>query len=394
MGTVTCKVRIFTRCISNPRYIRYGVCFTVFFILVFWVTERNTEVRVQSSKFVRKERFVEDFQRNSLQPYRILYWKPFNHVKQIDKERVCMEQCPVKCILTDNKSDIENVDLVNFHLTNLWTENWKINTKAIIKFPSYRRPDQIWLLTNLEPPPNLFGNLRVFNGIFNWTMWYRSDATVHLPYGFPTRLNASETVSMFKTMQTRNFYKEKSGEVTGVASNCKDSNRRYRFVKSLKKYLDVNMFGYCYNKICGDPLEHDSCDNVTSKYKFYLALENSRCKDYVTEKYWWSLKREHIPIVNWDLNSVNENIPIPGSYISVSDFRDVKSLANYIKHVSKNETLYNSYFQWKKRYKVTKSCTSCQACKALYEGRQRHRQVIVDLDGWVRADVCSKVEVS
>ncbi|XP_053376136.1 alpha-(1,3)-fucosyltransferase 7-like [Mercenaria mercenaria] len=381
--------------VSVQKFIKFGIVLIALVLLVhiiaFYHVGFDKHVQTKGVHFVGEERYIRKLGKGSAGSYKILYWLPFNNVNQMNYETKCMETCPVKCELTDNKEDIDKVDMVNFHLTDLWTENWKINTKSIIKFPSYRRPDQVWTLTNLEPPPNLFGNLRVFNGIFNWTLWYRKDATVHLPYGLHKRLNAHKAAEAAKALENRNFFKEKTGEVTGVISNCKDSNRRYRFVKELGGYLNVTMFGYCYNKICGDPLKHASCDNVTSKYKFYLALENSKCKDYVTEKYWQSLNREQIPIVNWDLKMVNENIPVPGSFISISDFKDVKSLADYLKHVSTNETLYNSYFDWRKQYSISGRCPSCIVCQGLHEGR--HPQVIEDLDGWVRNDVCDKVEL-
>lgn len=382
--------------LKRYNFFKFGIviCLVVMVcVLNFYQTGIDWRVRVQTLQLDVQRIYTGKHTGNSeSEPRKLLYWMPFNNLNQVKIENKCMETCPVKCIITDDKSDIENVDLVNFHLTDLWTENWAIDTKAVIDFPSYRRSDQIWMLTNLEPPPNLFGDLRVLNGVFNWTIWYRKDATVHLPYGLQRKLNEAEAAEARKRLESRNFYREKTGEITGVISNCKDTSRRYRFVKELAKHLDVDMFGHCYNKICGDPLKHASCDNVTRTYKFYMALENSKCKDYITEKYWWSLNREHIPIVNWDLSHVDETIPIPGSYISVADFDGMESLVRYIRKVSANETLYNSYFDWKKQYSFEHSCTSCMACKALQE--RRMPQVVKNLDRWVRNDVCDKVQVS
>ena len=36
---------------------------------------------------------------------------------------------------------------------------------------------------------------------------------------------------------------------------------------------------------------------VSKKYKYYLAFENSNCVDYITEKFWDSLKHKLLPIV-------------------------------------------------------------------------------------------------
>ena len=52
--------------------------------------------------------------------------------------------------------------------------------------------------------------------------------------------------------------------------------------------------------------------------QFYLSLENSLCKDYLTEKFWKILPYNVIPIV---LNGVNmTSIAPPHSYIDIKDF--------------------------------------------------------------------------
>ncbi len=32
-------------------------------------------------------------------------------------------------------------------------------------------------------------------------------------------------------------------------------------------------------------------------YKFYLAFENTYCRDYISEKFWNALKQDIVPIV-------------------------------------------------------------------------------------------------
>ena len=56
--------------------------------------------------------------------------------------------------------------------------------------------------------------------------------------------------------------------------------------------------------------------------KFYLSLENSLCKDYITEKFWKILPYNVIPIV---LNGVNmTNIVPKHSYIDIKDFNSFR----------------------------------------------------------------------
>ena len=243
----------------------------------------------------------------------------------------------------------------------------------------------------MEPPQHLWGDLTVFNGLFNWTQWYRTDADIHWLYGHAYKLTEREKLHSTK-VPLRNFFKEKSRGISGRISNCMDSNRRYKIIKEMQKYLDIDMYGLCYNKPCGHSRsEFDkSCNDLLKQYKFYLAFENNDCKDYVTEKYWQSLQREQIPIVNWKM--LNRDLVIPNSYINIFDFKDIKSLTNYIKKVSENETLYNSYFNWKRSYVNWGPCTACQICDALHD-ENRAMQVVEDLDAWVRNDICQKVGV-
>jgi len=85
------------------------------------------------------------------------------------------------------------------------------------------------------------------------------------------------------------------------------------------------------------------------KYKFYIAFENSLCYDYVTEKMFYNVKFDIIPIV-MDLHGNYARFAPAKSYINALDFPSVKHLADYLKILDKNDTLYNEYFWWKEHY--------------------------------------------
>jgi hypothetical protein len=62
------------------------------------------------------------------------------------------------------------------------------------------------------------------------------------------------------------------------------SNLRIGYLKALQAHVPVDFYGLCGEKTC--PKEDPSClSNVVKDYKFYLAFENRRCRDYVTEKF-------------------------------------------------------------------------------------------------------------
>ncbi|KAL3890059.1 hypothetical protein ACJMK2_002356 [Sinanodonta woodiana] len=332
---------------------------------------------------------------------KILYWTNFFGIhpdEYVKQQKACSSSCGYECQFTGDRKELETSDAVMFHMYDTWTENWVLNTSKIVPLPKYHPPRQVWVMVNMEPLGNLWGNFEVLNGLLNWTMTYRADSTVFQPYGRIHKLTP-----MDKTHGTVNYFRNKNRTAVVRISNCKDYARRYRLVKEVNKYLDVDLLGKCYGKLCGydseDPLEEE-CGDVMKEYRFYLAFENSFCRDYVTEKYWLALKRDQIPIVNW--KHVDPKIVIPNSYINVYDFPDIATFGEYIKSVNDNETLYNSYFNWKNEYTYTfynnyvdminktkyiPNCVSCTICRALHE-KNVPTQVYKDFDGWIRNDFC------
>ena len=340
-----------------------------------------------------QEKVASHFQKKPLK--RILLWLPhINGHGNKEHYKECLTYCPAKCEMTTDKTDIQNVDAIDYHLSNLWAEFWKVGTRSTIEFPKYRRSDQIWIVSNLEPPCHLWGDLKVFNGLFNWTRWYRFDATIPWTYGFSHKLNEEQKDLAKERMRGRNIFKEKTNEIIGRVSHCQTQSGREKIIKEMLKHLAINWQGKCYGKPCGAFEKYQNitdvqCDNVLASHKFFIAFENSFCKDYVTEKYWGAISRLQIPIVNWKMDY--SRLVIPGSYINIYDFKDVKTLTDYIKEVGRNETLYNSYFDWTTNYADYGICSPCEICKALHDKRMQP-QVVEDLDGWVKDDTCTKVE--
>jgi len=74
--------------------------------------------------------------------------------------------------------------------------------------------------------------------------------------------------------------------VAWFVSNCGAKNNRLEFAHQLQKHIDVDIYGGCGTKNCPRH-SGDHCLEVLAKeYKFYLAFENSNCRDYITEKFY------------------------------------------------------------------------------------------------------------
>ena len=115
---------------------------------------------------------------------------------------------------------------------------------------------------------------------------------------------------------------------------------REKYVKELRKYIPVDIFGACGSLKC-----EENCTSIIKEYKFYLAFENSICDDYVTEKFFRTLTLGIVPVVMGGANYTK--MAPPKSYIHVNDFETPKHLADYLLFLDKKEDDYQSYFWWK-----------------------------------------------
>ena len=113
--------------------------------------------------------------------------------------------------------------------------------------------------------------------------------------------------------------------------------------------------------------------------------------DYITEKLWGALESGTLPVY-YGAPNVKEHVP-PNSIIVVQDFADTASLANYLKQVATNKTMYDFYHTWRTKplpksfldkYRMTDTHSSCRMCRWVHAkkhglGWNHIRQEIVDL---------------
>ncbi|CAH1798487.1 unnamed protein product [Owenia fusiformis] len=251
-------------------------------------------------------------------------------------------ECPdVKCEFTHDEKAITKSAAVIFHYVG----------KHVYSMPK-RQPGQLWLYYNLERPTLMKDELARYmtdKRMFNGTVNYYPSSLAWFPYG---KYNGTHIWTYNKIHNTFlnttvNFAAKKNKLLFWAVSNCYAESKRQDYVKELQKYVKVDIYGGCGPLSC--PRSRD-CDNTVFKsYKFYLALENKVCQDYITEKLWLTLAtRETVPIVLGGAN--HEKYLPPKSYIDIRDFATPADLANYLQKLDKDNDLYNEYFSW--RYKT------------------------------------------
>ena len=60
-----------------------------------------------------------------------------------------------------------------------------------------------------------------------------------------------------------------------------------QYARELQRHIEVDIYGKCGDISCEGGKSNSTCRTTTLKmYKFYLAFENSNCKDYISEKLW------------------------------------------------------------------------------------------------------------
>ncbi|CAH2002240.1 unnamed protein product [Acanthoscelides obtectus] len=249
--------------------------------------------------------------------------------------------------------------------------------KGTKDLPTMRRnPEQIWTFLTDESPHHTFlaggkVKLKDFNGVFNWSMSYRKDSDIPVPYG-------RTVVKKYLNDENLILNKRRDVLITILGSNCGGQNHRWQYVRELQKHIAVDVYGNCGKKVCPGHF-HSDCPEI-GRYLFYLSFENSNCEDYITEKLWWNAYHKNsIPIVMGASPANYQMLLPPGSYINIEEFASPAVLAQYILHLNETED-FRKYFEWRKTFEIlnehayfkTESVHYCRICEALnYNDRKQ-----------------------
>lgn len=269
----------------------------------------------------------------------ILSWTKFFGRKMDDKY---FDNCPEMreiCELTDNRYLYDKADAIVFHPPDMkWT-----------RIPPQRWPHQRYVFLLHESPSfHALINLDRVPDFFNWTMTYRLDSDIAYPYGY-----LLPDPSARQALDVDAILNKTSRALVWFVSNCESPSKRKWYVKMLQKHIRVDIYGRCGPYSCSQATAINgslpTCEQelIEKKYKFYLAFENSVCRDYITEKFYRRWKLNSVPIVL--SRAVVQDLLPPKSYIAVDDFpRGPRQLAEYLKSLMDNDEEYLKYSEWKR----------------------------------------------
>ena len=297
----------------------------------------------------------------------IIYWTKISNDKPSQSWARCLipneiitcsmpNNSTKRILITDDHASAEEADAFIFH---------GIDTSP--KHLRSKQQNDILIHHSSESPVNypfpLVSNEGMMNK-FDLSMSYKFDSDIFIPY-----LNVTSLKKLYEDEPHYSF--EQKTKLTGnslvawVGSNCHAQNGREIYLKKLFGKIGADSFGKCLNnkpfpaeyKELG---KYESLVAVASKYKFYVAVENSNCEDYITEKLRNSIFATSVPIVFSVDNVPNySDFMPPHSFINIADFESTDALAKYLKKVGTDKDLYDAYF-WYKGANITNSKLSVQ----------------------------------
>lgn len=241
---------------------------------------------------------------------------------------------PLRCHFTRDREALEVADALLLHLPS---RNGVMPGK---------RAGQKWVALSMESAgnyPELFdaGMLDRFDIV----MSYKRSADVPLLY--------FETASYggFRREDIRVPQVEDPAPVLYLASN--PVPERDDYVRELSRFIAVDSYGQCLNNRDWREVEPgldtgEPEQSLIAAYPFYLAFENCRSEDYVTEKLLRALAVGTVPIYRGAPN-IKELLPDPDAIVATDDFETPAHLAAYLYRLLTDPSARNRHLAWRSR---------------------------------------------
>ncbi|KAF9580968.1 Alpha-(1,3)-fucosyltransferase 11 [Lunasporangiospora selenospora] len=280
--------------------------------------------------------------------YPILWWTDWFWRKEFEGRVIDFCGLPYTCKMTHDRSIYKDTSTLIFHASV-----FELATGDTPPLEDSLRPKKAWIMKTLEAPLPIQRDPYI-TSIFTHLWSYYRHADFVETYFNGGRDSKSFIASVFKkpafTIEEKNQRrKEGLAPIAWIVSNCRAHSFRHFFVKQLLKYIDVDIYGRCLaNKEW--PKNPDGSDmntyGVVAPYKFYLAIENNNCDDYVTEKLERPIAMGVVPIIDGP-EDYTPYIPNNKSAIKIDDFGTPARLAQYIHELDKDDKAYSGFLEYK-----------------------------------------------
>uniref|UniRef100_A0A0K0E9G8 Fucosyltransferase n=2 Tax=Strongyloides stercoralis TaxID=6248 RepID=A0A0K0E9G8_STRER len=280
------------------------------------------------------------------------------------------------CLYTGNRKFLKNADAIMF---NDYFYRHKNDKNNIVKRPkkstiyvnvfseSYIRSEKMIKQFSITYPKNYF----------NLTYTYLPNGDIYRTYGNDTFLikeKSEEYIQILEKKLNKN-YKNKKKDIVWLVSNCETPSGRMKSVNALKKYLKVSQYGLCNKKII--KLNNKEKKKLFEEHFFYIASENTDCKNYITEKFFERFFFNSIPIVS--VRKLYDGYAPPNSFIAMDDFESPQKMGEFLNKLKNNKEEYLKYFDYRKLGWEQKEETlniRCFICKELIKFYKLKKQKV------------------
>ncbi|CAI5442091.1 unnamed protein product [Caenorhabditis angaria] len=279
----------------------------------------------------------------TLAPKRILYWTTIFGAQAKSQQLADCTGLTDRCVIDFNRDQINASDAVVFHGADIHS--------SPLPDQNTRRPQQIYVFHTMETPKNSRkNNVFIPPNFFNWSLTFLQESDAISKYGsfFISSQKAESRGFKIQSyyVQPKRITKKSRNGIFGLISNCYTDSKRELAFEELAKYINVTIGGKCgktaeLRDIC--PMG-SFCLDIFEQYPFYIAVENTVCNDYITEKFWNRISVPSIPIIT--LLFQKRTFP-PKSFIAMDDYKNPHEMANHLRALESNSTAYLEYFAWR-----------------------------------------------
>ncbi|GMR49517.1 hypothetical protein PMAYCL1PPCAC_19712, partial [Pristionchus mayeri] len=362
-----------------------SVCLLVY-ILVSWESPLNfAQIIVQ--KYRRNDSFIPPNKS-------ILIYSAINFFSERVETDRFLGECPNYkewCSISQERKDRSRADAIVFH-------NRNFNMASEREMSTMRNLEVPYVLWGLESPT--YDAFKPDPDFINWTMTYRRDADIPFPYG---RMKLRPVPIAIDYEQIWDGKNQSLPPATWLVSHCNTANRRGEVVDQLEGLgLRVDKWGGCFRRTptCKGNETEQCINNLISSYKFYVAFENSNCVDYVTEKFFDTIRSRHaVPIVMH--RKKYEDLEIPSSsFIALSDYSSPSEAVQAINRIAFDKQAYLEYHKWRLEFSIVpdneNSTGFCALCRKLAERgimstdeKQATRKSYLSVQEWHANNMCN-----
>jgi Glycosyltransferase family 10 (fucosyltransferase) C-term/Fucosyltransferase, N-terminal len=248
--------------------------------------------------------------------------------------------------ITLDRARFDEADAVVFHIPQWREERIVAHSPWRWQLQPEKREGQLWVAWSNECDEHyrLLRDGR-FMRFFDITMTYHLDADIPLTYLIPPE----GKTALIEALRRPPRPKQQRSPLASFVSSGFDASGREPYLLELSHHIAIDSYGkFMRNRTLVPDLGRSSKLEAIGDYKFAIAFENARGKDYVSEKFFDALIAGSIPVY---LGAPNIEDFAPGDhcFINAADFPDPRHLADYLLKLADDVVSYQRYFAWKQQ---------------------------------------------